>query len=302
MILTYSVQIEVFRVAASLWRAGQSAAMFFRIIESRIGVVTLITPNTARGPSRVRVKRPSERRSLSRSAIRALDVMEYFGQARRPLRAIEISKALAMHPSTTDQLLKTMVDSAHLLFDAHAKTYQPSPRLAGLSCWVLETYGPDERLRQLVRDVHAHTGMVVTLATPNDLYMQIIDFATPPGSQPERGLRISVFGSVIGSAYLSTRQESEIARLAERGRIPPTEMNRLFEAVREIRRDGYADGPTAGTPVWSIAVPLPPDHLPVPLVLGLAGGLDQVRRDREVLQKGMRQAITSLFVNEYVQR
>jgi DNA-binding IclR family transcriptional regulator len=261
--------------------------------------MSLIIANTVRGPSPVRVKRPSERRNLSRSAIRALDVMEYFGQVRKPLRAIEISKVLAMHPSTTDQLLKTMVDSAHLLFDAHTKTYRPSPRLAGLSRWVIETYGADERLRRLVRDVHSRTGMVVTLTTPNDLYMQILDLATPPGRKTERGLRISVFGSVIGSAYLATLQQSEIARLAERARIPQTEMKRLLEDVREIRRDGYADGHTAGK-VWSIAVPIPSDRLPVPMVLGLAGELDRVRRDREALQLSMRQAIKDLFVSECV--
>jgi DNA-binding IclR family transcriptional regulator len=264
--------------------------------------MSFITPNTARGPSPVRVKRPSERRSLSRSAIRALDIMEYFGQARRPLRAIEISKVLALHPSTADQLLKTMVDSAHLLFDAQTKTYLPSPRLAGLSCWVVETYGADQRLRRLVRDVYSRTGMIVTLTTPNDLYMQILDLATPPGPQTERGLRISVFGSVIGSAYLSTLQESEIARLAERDRIPRTEMKRLLGTVREIRRDGYADGPTADEAFWSIAVPLPTDRLPVPMVLGLAGEPDRVRRDRDVLQQNLRQAITRLFANESLDR
>lgn len=225
--------------------------------------------------------------------------MEYFGQVRRPLRAIQISKVLAMRPSTTDQLLKTMVDSAHLLFDAHTKTYRPSPRLVGLGCWVIETYGADERLRRLVRDVHSRTGMVVTLTTPNDLYMQILDLATPPWPQTERGLRISVFGSVIGSAYLATLEESEIARLAERARIPQTEMKRLLEAVSEIRRDGYADGPSAGK-FWSIAVPLPPDRLPVPMVLGLAGQLDEVRQNRQALQQSLRQAINDLFASEYV--
>ena len=88
-----------------------------------------------RPSARVRVKRPSERRSLSRSATRALDVLEFFGEARRPLRAVEISRVLGMHPSTTNQLLKTMVDSAHLVFDAHSKTYLPSPRLARFSTW-----------------------------------------------------------------------------------------------------------------------------------------------------------------------
>jgi DNA-binding IclR family transcriptional regulator len=243
----------------------------------------------------VRVKRPSERRNLSRSAIRALDVMEYFGQARKPLRAVEISKVLGLRPSTADQLLKTMVDSAHLLFDARTKAYRPSPRLVGVGCWMVETYGADERLRRLVREVHSRTGMVVTLTTPNDLDMQILDLAKPFGSATERGLRISVFGSVIGSAYLATLQESEIARLAQRARIAPTEMEPLLQAVRDIRRDGYADGPTAGSAMWSIAVPLPSDRLPVPMVLGLAGERDRVQRDRKALQQTLRRAVTDLF-------
>ena len=71
----------------------------------------------------VRTRRPGERRSLSRSATRALDVLELFGQVRRPLRAVEVSRALDMHPSSTNQLLKTMVEAGHLIFDARAKAY-----------------------------------------------------------------------------------------------------------------------------------------------------------------------------------
>jgi DNA-binding IclR family transcriptional regulator len=220
--------------------------------------------------------------------------MEYLGHARKPLRAIEISKALGMSPSTTDQLLKTMVDCAHLLFEAQTKTYRPSPRLVGLGCWVVDTYGADERLRRLLRDVHSVTGFIVTLTTPNDLDMQILDLVTPPGPGTERGLRISVFGSVIGSAYLATLGEDEIARLADRARIPKAELDHLFQEVRNVRRDGYADGPTGSSPIWSIAVPLPPNRVPVPMVLGLAGELDRVRRDREALRQTLQRAVADL--------
>ena len=55
----------------------------------------------------MRVMRAGDRRSLSRSATRALDVLEYFGQVRRPLRAVEIARQFSLHPSTVNQLLKT---------------------------------------------------------------------------------------------------------------------------------------------------------------------------------------------------
>lgn len=198
---------------------------------------------------------------------------------------------LGMSPSTTDQLLKTMVDSAHLVFDAQSKTYLPSPRLIGFSSWIIETYGTDDRLRGLVRDVQSRTGMVVTLTTPNDLFMQILDLAVPPGRQTERGLRVSLFGSAIGSAYLSTLEMGEIQRLASRARIAATDLPAILEAVMCIRRDGFADGPSADMAVWSIAMPLPMQGLRVPMVLGLAGPTEQVQRDRDALQQVMQDAI-----------
>jgi DNA-binding IclR family transcriptional regulator len=253
--------------------------------------MALITPPSVLGiNASVRVKSPSERRSMSRSATRALDVLEFFGEARRPLRAIEISRMLEMHPSTTNQLLKTMVDSAHLLFNAQTMTYLPSPRLAGVSGWIVEMYGADDRLRALVRDVQARTGLIVTLTTPNDLFMQILDLMTSPALQAERGLRISVFGSAIGSAYLSTLDDAAIARLASRARIPSSAMPHILKGVAEIRQNGFADGPSTNDPVWSVAMPLPKHAFPAPMVLGIAGPSDVVRNGRDGLQQTLHDA------------
>lgn len=245
------------------------------------------------GSRPVRIKRPSERRSLSRSATRALDVLEFFGEARRPLRAVEISRLLNMHPSTTNQLLKTMVDSAHLVFDARAKTYLPSPRLADFAGWMTETYGADGRIRALVRDVQARTGMVVTVTTPNDLFMQVIDLATPDWHRPERGLQVSLFGTAIGSAYLATQDDAEIRRLAWRARIAEADMPALLETVALVRREGLAHGPSGGADggLWSLAVPMPPQGLRVPAVLGLAGPREAVLEHLDDLGEAMKAGI-----------
>jgi DNA-binding IclR family transcriptional regulator len=239
------------------------------------------------------VKRPGDRRSLSRSATRALDVLEYFGEARRPLRAMEVSRALDLHPSTTNQLLKTMVESAHLVFDVRTKSYLPSHRLACFSAWIVEAYGGDERLRGLVRDVQLATGEIVTLTTPNDLFMQILDQAgTEPSSQStERGLRISVFGSAVGAAYLCTLSDAEVARLAARARIPAREAAEVLASLADIRRVGFAEGPSRDGGVWSLAAPLPGQGFPVPLVLGLAGPADRVQGGRDELWSHMRAAL-----------
>ena len=157
--------------------------------------------------------------------------MELFGVARQPMRAVDIGKALGTNPSTTNQLLKTMVDSGHLVFDARPKTYVPSPRLAEFSSWIVDTYGAGGRLRDLICGLRDRTGFVITVTTPNDLFMQIIDSAIPRGQTAERGLRVSLFGSAIGSAYLSTLDDSEVARLADRARISAVELHGIRDGV-----------------------------------------------------------------------
>ncbi|MBV1918244.1 MAG: helix-turn-helix domain-containing protein [Sphingomonadaceae bacterium] len=249
----------------------------------------------------VRIKRPAERRSSSRSATRALDVLELFGRVRRALRAMEISRELDMHSSTTNQLLKTMVDSAHLAFDAQAKTYLPSSRLAAFSTWIVESYGADGRLRGLVEEIHAHSGMVATVTTPNDLFMQIVDAVIPNATEgndalPERGLQVSILGSAIGSAYLSTLDEAEIRRIAYRARVTDDEVDSLLQSASQIRADGYAVGPTATNgDLWSLAMPLPAQGLRVPAVVGLAGPEERVKDSLPELATAMRAAIDKWF-------
>jgi len=217
--------------------------------------------------------------------------MELFGTGKRPLRAVEICKALAMKPSTANQLLKTMVDSGHLLFDARAKTYVPSPRLAEFGGWVVDTYGSGGRLHQLTCDVLARTAMIVTVTTPNDLFMQIIDSAIPQGDTAARGLKVSIFGSAIGSAYLSMIDDAEIMRLADRARFTADERARILEEVGRIRQDGFADGPSADEAIWSLALPLPLRGLRVPTVLGLAGPPEQMRANLSEYRRTMADAI-----------
>jgi DNA-binding IclR family transcriptional regulator len=255
--------------------------------------VSLIVPNPSGTGQIVKVMRPDERRSLSRSATRALDVLELFGGERRPLRAVEIGRALAMNPSTTNQLLKTMVGSGHLVFEARGKTYLPSPRLAEFSSWIVDSYGAGGRLRDLICGIRDRTGMVITVTTPNDLFMQIIDSAIPAGMTAERGLRISLFGSTIGSAYLSMLDEAEIARLADRARMPLKDLPLLLDAIAHVREQGFAEGPSGD--LRSIAMPLPDHRLHFPTVLGLAGPAETVRERSVELVAAMRAAITDLI-------
>lgn len=241
------------------------------------------------------VKRPGEQRSVSRSATRALDVLELFGTRRCAMRAVEIGGALGLNPSSTNQMLKTMIGSGHLVFDARKKTYLPSARLTKFSRWISSLYGPDADIRDLLTDIGQRTGLVATASSPNDLFMQIIDSAIPEGSTAERGLRISIFGSAIGSAYLSTLDDAEIMRLATRARLDKVQKQMLPEQVAFVREQGFAQGSTADDQIWSVALPLPVEVFQVPTVLGIAGPHDTVRDAASALVETIRQAIQDRF-------
>ena len=245
---------------------------------------------TGQSARNVKVRRPGERRSLSRSATRALDVLEQFGEVRRPLRAIELSKALALHPSSMNQLLKTMVDSAHLTFDAHLKTYLPSPRLVQFSAWMRSCYGGNEQFRDLLRSLNEASAEVVTLTTPNDLYMQVLDVvgAQLTDEAAERGLRVSIFGSATGAAYLATLPRTEISRLVARARVRVDEVPSLLAQVAKVRATGLAEGPSVGGQYWSIAMPLPQESSLAPLIVGLAGPIVRMRQNLHRLRQVLR--------------
>ena len=252
----------------------------------------------------VRVRLPADRRNISRSATRALDVLEFFGQARRPLRAVEIARELEMSPSSVNQLLKTMVDSAHLVFDAREKTYLPSPRLAPFGTWMGHIYGGAGPLHDLVSALCARTGMVVTLTTPNDLTMQVLDLAGPRDQPAQRGLTISLFGSATGSAYLAGLDDGEVRRLARRARIPDADLPGILATLDRIRTAGLADGPNGGgvsdggistAAGWSLAMRLPTHLAGVPCVLGMAGPIDTVLADIDGWATAMREEIAAHF-------
>jgi len=254
---------------------GYKAFLSSQRVPSPVKLVTI--PRSKGSHLSFRVKRPGERRSASRTATRALDVLEAFGEARRPLRAVEIARLLDLTPSSANQLLKTMVESAHLVFDARSKCYFPSPRLAAFGLWLGETYGAGGRIRELVREVQERTGMIATVTTQNDLFMQIIDLAAPGEIVAQRGMQVSLFGSAIGSAWLATRDDGEIHRLADRARIPASEVPAILATVESIRQSGFSDGPTSESNLWAIAMPLPVQGGDLQTVLGLSGPAGRLR-------------------------
>jgi DNA-binding IclR family transcriptional regulator len=237
---------------------------------------------------------PGERRNLAKSAVRALDVIEYFSIVQRPLRATDIAHALDLHPSSADQLLKTMVDSAYLLIDPFDKLYYPSPRLLRFTTWFSTTCYNGDSLCRLIEALGAETGQIVTLAAPQGLSLQIIDVVEPIGStiMIRKGSRVPVLGSALGVAFLAVCGDHDVARWIRRApeacRMNDAELKDLMNSVRTARAAGYSCGLNDREDMYSIAIPLPKSAMQAQLILGLAGDCSYIAPRHEQLVQIMR--------------
>lgn len=225
-------------------------------------------------------EKPGGKKGLSKSATRALDVLEYFAMMGRPLKAVEIAQAFGLHASSADQLLKTMVDSAYLVFDSHRKLYYPSPRLVNFGSWISANYFGEDRICRLLREVHDRTGVIVTLSIRYGTQMQLVDLIEPPvqAGTLVKGSRVPIMDSIIGITFLASHDEREVIALIEQisqetgKRISLTALRELIARVNAVRAAGYLSGPAvAADGPYAMAVVLPRPASGMAMVLGLAG-------------------------------
>lgn len=253
-------------------------------------------------PPDTRIKLPGERRNLAKSATRALDVLEYFATVKRPLRATEIGTAFGWHSSSTDQLLKTMVDSGYLIFEAARKLYRPSPRLVRFGAWLTENYYGGERLQRLLHLVHSRSGEIVTLAVRQGQHMQVVDTVQPLHSAhpATKGVKVPLIGSALGSAYLAARADADvrqiIAYLDRHRRDPNERLPEILADVSAVRARGHASGGIRSEHGnWSIAMALPACDADVGVVLGFAGPIERIKSQENALAALMRRCISEIF-------
>lgn len=226
-------------------------------------------------------------RHLSKSAMRALEVLEFFAARARPGRAAEVAQALNLSPSTADQLLKTLASRAYLIFDRRTKHYHPAPRLLGFSALLETSYFGHGRLKALMRELAARTGVAVSLSTPFGRFMQLVEVMAPP-DQPYGGAPghvFPLFSSAAGAAILATWPAGVVRELIEGS---PDQLGPLAahpEAVLmrlgEIRANGHAfGGLSTNAEKCSIAVALPRAGFGTELTLSLRGPVERMKAYR----------------------
>lgn len=243
---------------------------------------------------------------LMKSVVRVAEVFDFFRSAPRPARAVDVAEALSLPRSSTNELLKSLVQTGYLTFHGRDKTYFPSLRLATLGHWVSTHYYGRSSLLALMRHLSDETGAeAVTLVVQNEFeleYVAVEASVAPFGGRTAVGIRLPIVGSAAGEALLATKPDHEVISLVRSSRRSKPIRHKetpysILEEIRETRARGYGVRYGSVLPgVGGIAVVLPQAGVDIPVILGVGGEADELRRRENDIVMLMRAAIPRYLV------
>jgi DNA-binding IclR family transcriptional regulator len=227
---------------------------------------------------------------LVKSAGRVLEILEFFDDLQRPATVMEVAVALDYPQSSTSALLRSLVATGYLNYDAQDRTYITSSRVALLGSWLNSPFFAEGTLISLMKELNEHTGDTIMLAIRNGLYVQyihVIQATSPARLHMTLGTVRPLAASGAGYAILSTMSDAEVTRIVMRINAeaddgqPLIKLRELLAELAQIRARGYAFTCDMVTPGGGImAVPLPRMAGQPLMVVGI-GGISEIMRHRE---------------------
>jgi len=244
----------------------------------------------------------TDSQSLSRtgvkSAVRVMEVLEFFRRHNKPARAVEISEMLDMPPSSTDGLLKSLVDLAYLTFDACTKQYAISMRTTRLCGALASSQLYNGRVNDALQELTDQTNETSALLIRNGRYMQFVAVMRGRVFCPQahsEGTKCGLIETAAGRAWLSTKSNSEVIEIASQASLERhapmacSSYSPLIKTINEVRcsRFAFAELPTIPG-YYAVAAPLPCSAARIPMVMGVACPSPDLRdRFRRVLHTCM---------------
>nr|WP_176392247.1 helix-turn-helix domain-containing protein [Sphingomonas sp. CDS-1] len=245
-----------------------------------------------------------------KSALRVIEIMEFFARHRRPARLSELAEALGYPVSSTDALLKTLTAQGYMRLDADTRGYWPSSRMAHLTSWIkADGFEQVVALDAMFR-LRAAVDEPVVLATPNGIYLDYVESILVAGRQTlhlRAGERRLLVQTGTGWLFLARQQRSEALEIYRQ----TIDLRMLHEkdfgrADFERRLDEHmamdvsvlwASELSAPTAHWnggmiSAIIATPPESRP--LALGVYGSVQSLAAKRDFIVAEMRAEVDAI--------
>lgn len=231
---------------------------------------------------------------LTLSLQRLEGLLDHFARERRPLSSAEICGALEAPRSSVAALLKALVQMGWLANDRRAATYLPTAKFATLGSWVLDEALLSPELIEAVHVLQMETGETVSLSAPADLGLEVLHVVGPDSGIRlviQVGVRLALWGTAIGTAYLATIADPTIRSMYRRTEAtdspPKVSLRTALLGIRRARdNDGIAFAESAVVPdVAAISRALPATMAPRTLVVSIGGPISRVRARRAEIEE-----------------
>jgi len=227
-----------------------------------------------------------------KSAIRVLQVLEYFDGVRRPAGVTEVARQLGFPASSTTGLLQSLVELGYLVQDAQ-RMYRPTPRVTLLGAWIDPQLAPDGPVLSMMNELGAATGEAIILGIPSGITVRYIHVV--PATKPMRlhvgpGDVRPMVSSGIGRMFLSQMEDEQVKNIVFRyNSLQQDDQKRLsYPALRRdiegIRAAGYSvslDRISSGAGL--VCLPLPSRPQAGPMAVAVAGLSSTIRSNSELI-------------------
>lgn len=227
-----------------------------------------------------------------KSAVRVLELFEYFDQIACPATMADIVRALDWPQSSTSMLVASLVRRGYLAYAADGRLLHPTARLSLLGRWTDERVA-DHRIAGLMADLSAMTGETVLLGTPNDttcVYIEVVPATRPMRLHISRGMTRPIAGSGMGLLLLSALDNAAVTARVERVnrmRAPDEALidtRAVITEIETIRQSGFAiSTDRVVTGAGLVCMLLPPVEGRPALGLGLGGQSAVITAQRDAL-------------------
>lgn len=242
---------------------------------------------------------PSE--AVVKSAGRVLEVLSIFDDVQREMRVGEITELLGFPQSSTSVLLKSLVKLGYLDFNALARTYSVTARVALLGAWIADGAIVNGSIASMMEELSSETGHTITLASRNGIfarYIHVIQATNALRLHTPVGTRRLLVWSASGFALLSDVSESETRALVRRTASEQSKQKlnaaEVIKNIHKFREEGYFFSRELVTPGGGhIAMRVPTrsigrEHC---LALGVSGWIEEIQRGEAKIVKLMRRVL-----------
>jgi DNA-binding IclR family transcriptional regulator len=242
--------------------------------------------------------------SVSQSVVRLVKVLELFEREQRPLSSSYIGDAIGAPRSSIAALLRSMVDMSILSFDRPSLSYLPTARFGRLAAWLNDKMTVAPVVLDAIKRMLAATVETITLSSVTGLWAELIavERSTLPISfNLDPGAKVKLWGSAVGTAYLTTLSNPSIKALYQRGQsapagFAPTEpLEKVLRQVSDARRLGYAFARGGFVAEASaISVPLPTELAIRPTLLTVAGPTQRIKAKQTLIAEALLAEVDTL--------